>query len=153
MKIIASLCVLFVAVVCSRAAGDVELFVASTQFTNAECVITNSTDKEVYILPMCLVDRPSFVYSNSVMCETNWTSDGPVNIGQRRDMIPLIPNSSIRFVVSHPSNQSWRVRAGIYKRYFHVKDLFANPRIITPEITSEDKYEISSEVMQPETHL
>jgi hypothetical protein len=152
MKIIGSLCVLLIAVLSSRAAGDVELFVASIQFTNAECVITNSTDKEIYIFPMCLVDRPSFVYSNSVFCETNWTCDGPVNIGQWRDMIPLVPNSSIRFVVSHPSNQSWRVRAGIYRRYFHFKDILT-PGIITPQITSEDKYEISSEVIQPKTHL
>ena len=149
MKIIASFCVLFVAVLSSRAAGEVELFVASTQFTNAECVITNSTDKEVYIFPSCLVDRPSFVFSNSVMCETNWTSDGPENIGQWRDMIRLVPNSSIRFVVSHPSNQSWRVRAGIYKTTRHIKDLFTNPGAI---ISVDNKYEIASEVMQPKTH-
>jgi hypothetical protein len=149
MKFIASLCILFVTMFNSHAAGEVRLLIASIQLTNAECVITNSTDKEVYVFPMCLVDRPSFVFSNSVMCETNWTSDGPVNIGQWRDMIPLVPNSSIRFVVSHPSNQSWRVRTGIYKRYFHLKDLLTNPGIISPEITPEDKYEISSEVIRP----
>jgi hypothetical protein len=144
MKIIASLCVLLVAVLSSRAAGEVRLFIASTQSTNAECVITNSTDKEVYILPTCLVDE-AYVFTNYTGSVTNWHSNSSGDyIGQWRDMIPLAPNSSLRFVARHSSDHSWRVRVGVYGKVAHFKDMFAS---------SGDRYEISSEEVQPKTHL
>lgn len=113
MKHVITFCVLFVAGVCSCAAGGVKLFVEYSEGTNAICCITNSTENEVYIAP-CYSAEDYYRPTNCPGSKTNWYGRGLFPIHQTFDGqydrgIPLPASGSIKLNVFVPNPYLWRV--------------------------------------------
>jgi hypothetical protein len=147
MKFIISFCLLFIAMLGSCIAGEVKLLVESYQVTNAVCVITNSTEHEVYILPIC-ISQEFYATPNCSDCATNWISRRPAPLGEWRDLIPLAPKASLRFTVIGFFRKPWRVTSVAFTKYFQIPD-----RGTPPTIDPKDRIELQTNEMQPKTHL
>jgi hypothetical protein len=113
MKHVITFYVLFVAGICSCAAGEVKLFVEYFQGTNATCCITNSTENEVYI-STCYSAEDYYWPTNCPDCKTNWYGRGLYPIlqtfdGQYYRGIPVPSSGSTKLNIFVPNPYLWRV--------------------------------------------
>ena len=147
MKFITTFCFLLLAVIGSCIASDVRFYVESYQVTNTVCVITNSSEHEIYILPICI--RQEFhATPNCSDCATNWISHRPQQIGEWRDLVPVASKSSFRFSVIGMYNCPWRIMTVAFTKRIQIPD-----RGTPPPIAPKVRLELYTDEMQPKTHL
>jgi hypothetical protein len=139
--------VLLIATIGACAAGDIKLFVESYPVANAVCVITNSTEHEVYVLPICISEE-FYATPNCSDCATNWIARRPAPLGEWRDLIPLAPKASLRFNVIGFFSRPWRVTTVAFTKRVQIPDS-GTP----PPIDPKDRIELRTAKMQPKTHL
>lgn len=143
MRFLIAICTLSVATVCACAAGEVRIFVETNQITNAICVITNSTEHEVFVLPVWM---PQEFYATPACsdCATNWISHRPGAIGKVDDLIPLAPKAALKFPVDVYFQRPWRITTCAFTKRFHFND-----REPSPPMDPKDRIELRTHTMQP----
>src|SRR5476651_1769925 len=120
MKFIVASCI-FIGMIDSCLADEVKIFVESYSLTNAACVITNSTEHEVYVLPYYVREFLQWPYCSD--CPTNFIPRTAIPIGAGLTLIPVASKSSIRFNVVGTLNRPWGVEMVASTNRFDNTDL------------------------------
>jgi hypothetical protein len=147
MKFIATFCFLLFGTIGVCRASDVRFYVESYQVTNTICIITNSSEHEIYILPIC-IQQEFYKTPSCSDCASNWISSRPQQIGERRDLVPLASKSSFKFSVTGVYYHPWRIMTVAFTKRVQIPD-----RGTPPPMDPKDRLELYTDEMQPMIHL
>ncbi|HWY31193.1 MAG TPA: hypothetical protein VNX46_10580 [Candidatus Acidoferrum sp.] len=127
------LIVMFLMVVLLRSskASEVMFLVDRATRTNTVFSVTNSTDRSVFILPICLPEQFYPADKNCTNCFSGWGVARPVPLGQWRDFIPLASGESFTFTFDKYYARRWRITCIASRNPIHIDESGSNSIDIT----------------------
>ncbi len=114
---------IFAAAVGLAAAGEITLSLKQVEGLKFSCSLTNSTGKQVYVLPIYLEEH-FYAQPNCSDCATGWVASRPMVIGDAKDFIPLVSGAAIKFdAIGCPDPRlPWRVSCFAVTNSVHLSD-------------------------------
>lgn len=102
--------------------GEIALLVDTMTKSNTVFQVTNSTGRQVFILPVCLPEQfyPKDFYCSN--CAPRWGAAAPVALGKWRDLIPLPSGKSFDFTFNEYYGRRWRITCFAWTQYFNINE-------------------------------
>jgi hypothetical protein len=118
---------IFAAAIGLAAGGEVTLSLKQIEGLKFSGSITNSTDRQVYVAPIYLVQQ-FYAQPNCSDCATGWVASRPMAIDEAKDFIPLASGASFKFTVIGSPHLPWRVTCVAVTNSISVTDKNAKPQ-------------------------